>query len=143
MPASKWRLLGIRKKSPPQKKWQKRSKNRVRTGICAQNTSIFLGHPSPSLHFWVFHLHPPLKKKIKKFQKYIYFLESEVSPPKISHTPPLGVFLTPSLSVQLEILPYLCYTRGGGGAEEYIFISGLYSPNFLVHSSKSLDNKSL
>ena len=118
---------------PPQKKWQKRSKNRVRTGICAQNTSIFLGHPSPSLHFWVFHLHP-LSKKIKKFQKYIYFLESEVSPQKILHTPPLGVFLTPSLSV--------CYTRGGG-AEEYIFISGLYSPNFLVHSSKSLDNKSL
>ena len=25
-------------------------------------------------------------------------------------------------------------------AEEHIFISGLYSPNFLVRSSKSLDN---
>ena len=102
---------------PPKKKWQKRSKNRVRTGICAQNTSIFLGHPSPSLHFWVFHLHP-LSKKIKKFQKYIYFLESEVSPQKISHTPPLGVFLTPSLSVQLKntsLNTSLCYTRGGGG----------------------------
>ena len=56
VPGSKWRLLGIRKKSPP----KKRNKNRVRTGICAQNTSIFLGHPSPSLHFWVFH---PLSKK--------------------------------------------------------------------------------
>ena len=78
-------------------------------------------------------------KKSPKIYIYI-FLESEVSPQKNSHTPPLGVFLTPSLSVQLKILPYVTL---GGGAEEYIFISGLYSPNFLVHSSKSLDNKSL
>ena len=129
MPGSKWRLLGIRKKSPPPKKWQKRSKNRVRTGICAQNTSIFLGHPSPSLHFWVFHLHPPLKFFFKKFQKYIYFLESEVSPQKISHTPPLGVFLTPSLSVQLKILPYVTLGGGGGGVHfhQWIIQSKLFS----------------
>ena len=113
---------------PTQKKWQKRSKNRVRTGICAQNTSIFLGHPSPSLHFWVFHLHP-LSKKIKKFQKYIYFLESEVSPQKISHTPPLGVFLTPSLSVQLKIIPTYVTLGGGGGVHfhQWIIQSKLFS----------------
>ena len=117
VPGSKWRLLGIRKKSHPPKK---NGKNRVRTGICAQNTSIFLGHPSPSLHFWVFYLHS-LSKKIKKFQKYIYFLESEVSPQKISHTPPLRVFLTPSLSV--------CYTGGGRGVHfhQWIIQSKLFS----------------
>ena len=38
------------------------------------------------------------------------FLESEVSPQKILHTPPLRVFLAPSLSVQLKLLAYLCYT---------------------------------
>ena len=140
VPAQKWRLLGIRKKSPPQKNGKKEAKIGY-ARVFARKTHQF---------FWVIHLHPsifgssistPLSKKIKKIQKYIYFLESEVSPPKFSHTPPLGVFLTPSLSVRLKIIP--TYVTLGGGAEEYIFISGLYSPNFLVHSSKSLDNKSL
>ena len=34
-------------------------------------------------------------------------------PEKISHNPPLGVFLAPSLSVQLKLLAYLCYTGKG------------------------------
>ena len=38
------------------------------------------------------------------------FLESEVSPPKKFAHSPLGVFLAPSLSVQLKLLAYLCYT---------------------------------
>ena len=130
MPGSKWRLLGIRKKShPPQKNGKKEAKIGY-ARVFARKTHQF---------FWVIHLHPsifgssistPLSKKIKKIQKYIYFLESEVSPQKISHTPPLGVFLTPSLSVQLKILPYLCYTRGGGGGvhfHQWIIQSKLFS----------------
>ena len=131
VPGSKWRLLGIRKKSPPQKNGKKEAKIGY-TRVFARKTHQF---------FWVIHLHPsifgssistPLSKKIKKFQKYIYFLESEVSPQKISHTPPLGVFLTPSLSVQLKILPYLCYTRGGGGVHfhQWIIQSKLFSSQF-------------
>ena len=116
----------------------KRGKNRECAGIFARSTPNFLGHPSPSPHFLGLPSPPPSQFFFKSEKNiYTYFFGKWSLPPKISHTPPLGVFLTPSLSVQLKILPYLCYT---GGEEEHIFISGLYSPNFLVRSSKSLDN---
>ena len=96
-----------KEKVPP-----KKGKNRLCASIFVQRVPKFLGHPSPSPHFLGLPSHPPSQIFFKKIPpKNIYiFLESEVSPQKISHTPPLGVFLATSLSVQLKILHYLCYT---------------------------------
>ena len=46
---------------------------------------------------------------IQKINPYIFFWKVKSPPKKFAHSP-LGVFLAPSLSVKLKIIPYLCYT---------------------------------